>query len=195
MPSPVCSGAKMSCSCGLGESILYVVEKGAGSSRQQSLATIDDCLPMVNIPPFTSCTAAANPQAANPSGQKPCTPRFPSQWSDEIDFVTLHGKALLEQRATLACDYGGTVRLLDTAQQTVSMSDSMLKGAAGAVARAAMRPTAAAGAAGAAAGSVGASPSGSAGGSTSGSAGGSTSGSAGGSAGAGAGIGTGVGGA
>jgi hypothetical protein len=187
----------MNCSCGLGESILYVVEKGAGSSRQQSLATIDDCLPMVNIPPFTACTAAANPQAANPSGQKPCTPRFSSQWSDEVEFVTLHGKALLEQRATLACDYGGTVRLLDTAQQTVSMSGSMLKGAAGAVARAAMRPSAAGGAAGSSTGSstgtsVGSSVGSSTGSSTGSSAGSSTGSSAGSSTGS---AGSGIGGA
>ncbi len=127
MPTPVCGGAKMSCSCGIGESVLYVKEKGAGSSREQSLATIDDCLPLVNIPPFSSCTAAANPQAANPSGQKPCTPRFSQPWSDEIDFVTLHGTALLEQQARLACDYGGTVRLIDAAQQTVTMDDNMRK--------------------------------------------------------------------
>lgn len=145
MPTPVCGGAKMSCSCGQGESALYVREKGAGSSREQSLATVDDYLPMVNIPPFFACTAAANPQAANPSGQKPCTPRFSAPWSEEVEFVTLHGQALLEQRATLACDYGGTIRLLDAAQQTVAMDDSMLKGAVGAMARAAMRPTPAGG--------------------------------------------------
>ena len=145
MPTPVCSGAKMTCSCGQGESDLYVREKGAGSSREKSLATVDDCLPMVNIPAFFACTAAANPQAANPSGQKPCTPRFSAPWSSEVDFVTLHGQELLEQRATLACDYGGTVRLFDAAQQTVAMDDSMLKGPAGAVARAAKRPTGPAG--------------------------------------------------
>lgn len=127
MPSPVCGGAKLRCSCGVGESILHVHEKGIGSSRERSLATIDDCLPLVNIPPFAACTAVANPQAANPSGQKPCTPRFSRPWSDEVDFVALHGSALLEQRATLACDYGGTVRLLDAGQDTMSMADNMLK--------------------------------------------------------------------
>lgn len=127
MPAPVCGGAKLHCSCGLGEVSLFVSEKGAGSSRQNSLATIDDCLPLLNIPPFYACTAAANPQAQNPSGQKPCTPRFPQPWSDEVDFVTLHGVPLLEQSATLACEYGGTVRILDTVQQTVSMRDNMLK--------------------------------------------------------------------
>lgn len=142
MPTPVCGGAKMTCSCGQGESILYVREKGAGSSREQSLATVDDCLPLLNIPPFSACTAASNPQAASPSGQKPCIPRFAAPWSTEVDFVTLHGQALLEQRATLACDYSGTIRLLDAAQQTVTLDDSMLAGAAGALARAAMRPTA-----------------------------------------------------
>lgn len=127
MPSPVCGGAKLQCSCGHGESILYVAEKGAGSSRERSLATIDDCLPLVNIPPFFACTAAANPQAANPSGQKPCTPRFSQPWSDELDFVTLHGSALLELGARLPCDYGGTVHILDSAQETVSMRDNMRK--------------------------------------------------------------------
>lgn len=133
MPSPVCSGAKLQCSCGIGESALYIVEKGVGSSRERSLATIDDYLPLVNIPPFRACTAAANPQAANPSGQKPCTPRPSQPWSDEVDFVTLHGSPLLEQSATLSCDYGGTVSLLDAAQDTVSMNDNMRKRGLGAL--------------------------------------------------------------
>lgn len=127
MPTPVCSGATLRCSCGLGESILYVVEKGFGCKREHSLATIDDCLPLVNIPPFTSCTAEGNPQAVNPSGQKPCVPRFSSAWSDEVDFVKLLDTALLEQSATLACDYGGTVTILDAAQQTVTMDENMRK--------------------------------------------------------------------
>src|SRR5256885_1807269 len=98
MPSPVCDGARMSCSCGIGESRLRIPSRGVSHGGHSALATITDSLPMVNIPPFAACTAQANPNTANPSGQKPCTPRFSQPWSDEVDFVVLHGKKLLEQR-------------------------------------------------------------------------------------------------
>lgn len=127
MPAPVCDGAKMICSRGTGESRLSVTPNGFGRTSQSSLATIEDCVPLLNIPPFRSCLAPANPQPASPGGQKPCTPRFHGPWSDEVDFVKLHEKSLLEQRATLACDYGGTVRLLDAGQEDISMNDNMLK--------------------------------------------------------------------
>lgn len=127
MPSPVCDGVRMSCSRGIGESRLRVPTRGVSHSGQSAVATIDDHLPMVNIPPFKACTAPSNPFTANPSGQKPCVPRFAEPWSDEVDFVVLHDKKLLEQRATLACDYAGTVRLLETGQQEITMDDNMLK--------------------------------------------------------------------
>jgi hypothetical protein len=128
MPAPVCNGARMQCSYGAGESELQVSKRGMRhSGDDRELATVEDCVPLVNIPPFRSCTAPANPYPANPSGNKPCTPRFSSCWSDEIEGIMLFGQKPIEQRATLACDYGGTIRLSDAGQQEASIRDNMLR--------------------------------------------------------------------
>lgn len=127
MAAPVFDGARMQCSYGLGEVALRVTRHSVAQDRKGAQATVEDCVPLVNIPPFHSCTAPANPQPATPAGNKPCTPRFREPWSDEVEFIKLHGKRLLEQRATLSCEYAGTVRLLDAAQQHIRLNTNMLR--------------------------------------------------------------------
>jgi hypothetical protein len=127
MGTPVSDGARLTCSSGVGEVKLVVCKRGVSHGSDGSLATLEDCVPLVNIPPFRSCMAATNPHPCNPSGQKPCTPRFAAQWSDEVDGISLQGKKLVEQRATLMCDYAGTVRIKDSSQQDVSIRDDLLR--------------------------------------------------------------------
>jgi hypothetical protein len=128
MAAPVFDGARMQCSYGLGEVTLRVDTRGVSQRGGCfSQATIDDYVPLVNIQPFRGCTAPANPQGANPAGIKPCTPRFCAPWSHEVDFIQMHGKRILEQRATLTCDYAGTVRLLDTAQEGITLNQNVLR--------------------------------------------------------------------
>jgi hypothetical protein len=78
-------------------------------------ATVTDCVPLVNIPPFGSCTAPANPQP--PLGPfRACVPSFSSAWSAEAPSITIHRTAVLDDSATLSCAYGGTVRILNPGQ-------------------------------------------------------------------------------
>ncbi len=152
MPSPVCDGARMECSCGDGEVKLRVdtrgVRSGAGSAASAgaaasavgggsgsesssgsdgSLATTEDCLPLVHIAPFRGCSATANSNPPLPSGRRLCTPRPIGQWSAEIKCITLQDRKLVELRATLRCTFGGTIRFLDAGQEGVQVDSNLLE--------------------------------------------------------------------
>lgn len=117
----------MQCSKGIGESRLIVNTRGVHHDGQKPMATTEDCVPLVNIPPFQGCRSPINPKPAPPGSPRPCVPQLREPWSDEIDFVTLQGKKLVEQRARLSCDYGGTIELLDVGQQGTNLDDNMLR--------------------------------------------------------------------
>ncbi len=154
MPSPVCDGARMQCSCGDGEVKLRVDTRGVRSGRSTpfsaspsvagaasspadssdssadsdgSLATTDDCLPLVHILPFRGCGAMANSNPVLPSGRRLCTPRPIGQWSSEIKCITLQDKKLVELRATLRCVFGGTIRFVDAGQEGIQVDSNLLQ--------------------------------------------------------------------
>ena len=127
MSSLVCDGATLQCSYGQGEVKLTISRRGVSHGGDGSLATIDDHLPLVNISPFRFCTAPANPNPQNPSGQKPCTLRLGQPWSDEMEGILLQGQKLVEDSATLRCDYAGTISIADPGQQDATLRDNTLK--------------------------------------------------------------------
>ncbi len=113
--NPVCSGATLLCSCGTAPSVLQISPHGVSHSRLFVSATVSDCVPLVNIPPFGSCTAPCNPQP--PVGPfRACVPSFSSVWSAEAPSISIHRQAVLDDSATLSCAYGGTVRILNPGQ-------------------------------------------------------------------------------
>lgn len=127
MSSMICDGAKLECSYGQGEVKLSVSRRGVSHGGDRSLATIDDHLPLVNVPPFRFCTAPANPNPQSPSGQKPCTPRLSSAWSDEVEGILLQGQKLVEESATLRCDYAGTISVAHPGQKDATLHENTLK--------------------------------------------------------------------
>lgn len=88
MGTPVSDGARLTCSSGVGEVKLVVCKRGVSHGSDGSLATLEDCVPLVNIPPVAAWLRRIL-YPSNPSGQKPCTPRFAAQWSDEVDGIPL----------------------------------------------------------------------------------------------------------
>ena len=155
MPSPVCDGARMECSLGVGEVRLRTDKRGvrngggsqgAGGSSASggsalgtneseadasgadgSLATVDDCTPLVHIGPFRGCSAQANSNPVLPNGHRLCTPRPLGQWSAEIKCMFLQEKKLVELRATLRCTFGGTIRFVDAGQEGIHVESSLLE--------------------------------------------------------------------
>lgn len=127
MPASVCSGARLQCSKGVGESKLVVRAHFTSHDGTKPMATIEDCVPLVNYAPFQGCTAEMNPQQAAPGGPKPCVPQVTQPWSDEIDFITLERKKLIERRATLTCMYGGTISIIHVGQDGAHVDTNMLR--------------------------------------------------------------------
>jgi hypothetical protein len=118
---PVCHGATLLCSCGTAPSLLTVAAKGVTHGRLCTSATVMDCVPLVNIPPFGGCTAAGNPLP--PMGVvKACVPSFSAPWSAMAPSILLHGVPVLDESATLPCAYGGVVRVINPGQSVTRHS-------------------------------------------------------------------------
>lgn len=127
--NPVCNGATLLCSCGTAPANMTVSHKGITHQGQAQQATIADCVQLVNIPPFGSCTAPGNPHP--PTGfARPCVPNFSSEWSIEAPGIKVHRVAVLDSSATLACTYGGVVRVAEAGQKIARHSPPSLVRAA-----------------------------------------------------------------
>ena len=108
----VVSGATLTCSCGLGYSILMVPSRGVLHTSGAPLATISDALPGTNIAPFSQCTAPAAVAQAALTGQPPlCMPKLAAAWSIHAPGVTITGLAVLAADGILPCTMGGLIRI------------------------------------------------------------------------------------
>lgn len=112
--NPVCGGATLACTCGSLQTKLNVLLNGIGYS-QGAAATIFDCLPIINIPPFGTCIAPGNPQLLMPI--KMCIPAFVPIWLNQVPSILLQGLPVLDDSATLICLWGGLVSIQDPGQQ------------------------------------------------------------------------------
>ncbi|MEM9692990.1 MAG: DUF4280 domain-containing protein [Myxococcota bacterium] len=101
MATLVGAKAAMRCSEGSAPSNLALSERNL--ENQDTLATVDDHQPTINIPPFGLCKSMANPSvaAATSAAQgvltpQPCVPHTTTPWSPGAQFVRLRvgGKAV-----------------------------------------------------------------------------------------------------
>lgn len=112
----VCRGATLQCSFGILPSILNILYQGAAFSPLNGLATVFDCLPVVNVLPFGACSSPTNPQPAV-AGGKACVPVFLGIWemtAPEFLFLFL---PVLQSDSRLFCTYGGTVTISQPGQE------------------------------------------------------------------------------
>lgn len=102
----VCTGALLSCTCGLAPSALIATSRMVAHIPGVDFATVADCLPLINILPFGGCTASSNP--AFPI----CLPVPSGPWTDGAPGVTVAGIPTLAQSAVLSCAYGGVISIV-----------------------------------------------------------------------------------
>jgi hypothetical protein len=92
-----------------------------GTDLALSLATVNDALPLVNIPPFGSCLALAHPLAA--TGSAPCVPQTSGCWQLRAPSTRYLGQSALRGDATLTCAYGGVIRIVQGGADSLSLPE------------------------------------------------------------------------
>jgi hypothetical protein len=122
MPKLVVNGAKLKCDQGTSPGSLTVLPVQGTSSEQEPGATVDDHLPISNIPTFGMCQTESNPEvaAATSAAQgvltpQPCVPVTTSAWSPGSSVVTINGTKALTDDSTCRCNWTGNISIADPA--------------------------------------------------------------------------------
>ena len=80
--------------------------------------TIDDYIPLTNIPSFGMCGAIANPAVAAATAAKagaftpaPCTPAVNTPWTPGATKLKIGGRPALHQGCQAMCAWGGLITI------------------------------------------------------------------------------------
>lgn len=114
----VVSEAQMRCSCGLAPAALNVPPAGV-AGQGAPVATVQNFIPMVNIPPFGMCTSSSNPEvAAAEDAPQPCVP-VTQPWSQGAAKLQMSGLQPLTMDSKCNCQWGGEISFIDAGQAAV----------------------------------------------------------------------------
>ena len=121
----VCMGANLQCSFGAAPSTLIVNSQTTVLVASKPAATIMDCKPMGNIPPFGMCSCPANPATVKPPpvmfAPAPCVPVITAPWRPGSPTVLLGGSPALNNSSKLMCAWGGVISVLNPGQFQTSI--------------------------------------------------------------------------
>lgn len=121
----VCMGANLQCSFGAAPSTLIVNSQTTVLVASKPAATIMDCKPMGNIPPFGMCSCPANPATIKPPpvmfAPAPCVPVITAPWTPGSPTVLLGGSPALNNSSKLMCAWGGVISVLNPGQFQTSI--------------------------------------------------------------------------
>lgn len=128
MAQLVCMGATLMCSFGMAPSSLTPIPKGLPVREGgQMAATIQDNLPMANIPPFGMCITPTNPQVAAATAAalgvltpQPCIPVITAPWTPGAPTVSINGAPALTNTSQCMCAWGGVITVTVPGQETVN---------------------------------------------------------------------------
>lgn len=115
MPGPVVvEGAVMMCDMGTAPMSLCVTSQELFTLEGLLAATIADCVPGENIPPFATCNVLTAAASGVPT---PCVPAPTGPWTPGSEEQTVNGLPLLIVPATLQCGVGGTITISEPGQE------------------------------------------------------------------------------
>ncbi len=121
------SGASIFCTNGTAPMTLNVTSQMTTTVGGPA-ATMNDCAPFTNIPPFGMCTSMANPATAAATAAAlgvftpgPCTPAPVGTWTVEKTNVSYGGNLCLTSGCQLMCGYGGTIKIGSPGQTKVNL--------------------------------------------------------------------------
>ena len=119
-------GAQMMCEFGASPMPLAVIPEGAIVNATATAATIMECEPFVNIPPFGICNSPSNPAAvaAKAAGATaPCTP-VTTPWVPGAPTVLINGMPALTSESRCSCALGvpECISIVEPGQFSVTIS-------------------------------------------------------------------------
>jgi len=122
----VVMGAQMMCEFGAAPMPLAVIPEGAMVTATTPAATIMECEPIVNIPPFGICNSPSNPAAvaAKAAGATvPCTP-VTTPWLPGAPTVQINGMPALTSDSRCSCALGlpECISIIEPGQVIVTVS-------------------------------------------------------------------------
>lgn len=124
----VCMGAMMQCSFGAAPSALVVLPTHRTLAGGPPAATIMDFAPIVNVPPFATCSSMANPVVAAATAAKlgvmtpmPCVPATAAPWIVGSPTVLIGNMPALNSSSKLMCMWGGVIQLTAPGQFTTEV--------------------------------------------------------------------------
>jgi uncharacterized Zn-binding protein involved in type VI secretion len=110
-------GAILQCSFGMAPSSLIPLPTPRVMIEGRPAATITDCAPLVNIPPFGMCTSLANPTVAAATAAAlgvltpmPCIP-VTTPWKPGALKTMIGGKPALVSGSMCNCAWGGIIQM------------------------------------------------------------------------------------
>ena len=118
--------AQLACTFGVAPSSLNAIPKGSPVQAGGELAaTIQDMVPMGNIPPFGMCMSPSNPQVAAATAAalgvltpQPCIPVTVAPWTPGSATVLINGTPALTASCTCQCTWGGVISVVSPGQTT-----------------------------------------------------------------------------
>ena len=127
MSTPVVMGSTIMCTFGLAPSTLVVAPAKRTMAGAMPVATITDCIPIANIPPFGMCTTLSNPMVASLTAAAlgvltpaPCIP-VTTPWAPGSPTVLVGGIPAVNNTSKCMCAYGGSISVLVSPATTVTI--------------------------------------------------------------------------
>jgi uncharacterized Zn-binding protein involved in type VI secretion len=118
MGLPYVATAMMLCSFGVAPSTLNVLPVRRVLIEGKPAATIEDMVPMLNIPPFGMCMSLSNPTVAAATAAAlgvltpmPCVPVTVGPWKPPVPTVLIGGVPAVTQGAMCNCAWGGIINV------------------------------------------------------------------------------------
>jgi hypothetical protein len=122
----VCMGAMLQCSFGAAPSTLVVLPTNAVLAGGPPAANVMDGKPILNVPPFGTCTSMANPMVAAATAAAlgvltpmPCVPVTPAPWVVGAPTVLIGNMPALNNSSKLMCTWAGVIQVVNPGQTTV----------------------------------------------------------------------------
>jgi hypothetical protein len=97
---------------------LVTTPKGTAVNAGTPVATVEDYVPLTNIPSFGMCGSPANPAVAAATAAKagaftpaPCMPAVTAPWTPGATNVKIGGVPALHQGCQATCAWGGLITI------------------------------------------------------------------------------------